>query len=626
MRLDGAERKAYNSLNESNYIRARKEGEEIIAENPNSFMGNYVLGSVFLHGEGNLLRGLQFHKQALRRFEEEYCEDAPTPRTADLQKWHQRLLIELADIYAELDDRPKQLLQLEQIEKIYNISMEQRKVWALMKLERLEEARSIATRNLTSPDEYSRTIAYNDLIAIEDSEYNYLASYEIGKRGTEINVDNSCVVLSNLARASLSLLRIDEAIDALRRAKRAKEKDCPMHPDTQMLRIYTQMGEYQKAISTAKSSRAEPPTKRMRVQTEKDQRAAFADLFFSMGYVAKGYDLMKTVVQAPDRQGYNSYSKEKYFLSNMVPYIAMLNTQILRLHEQNALYKALNSFSYDYFKELFERNKAIRELNMQLWKAQQVMLFHALNPATLKGILIPFHMIDNLHYQFAFIDAIGLSTSELLLSFEEQSLNEIELKAVKPNSMAIRAYIAWRRNDDNAVALIDEALKTLPHELNLTMQLLKLIKADILYREGAHSDAYSSFHEILDKFPAAFRVLEIPLPISFSAEQYDKDFADAILKTKRFLEDDNSPFLLSIEGREDVQICLQNRNGHRYSCSSKDEKDIGLDDKARRYRIADNFLHSIFTPRVDLTQSDINSLDGSPIRIGADRALEELLD
>lgn len=626
LRLNGAETKAYATLSEGNYIKARQQSEEILSEDPGSFMGNYVLSGVFLHGEGNLLRGLQHHKLALQSFEAKFCVDAAIPATAELQKWHQQLIVELSEIYAELDDRPKQLSTLEHAESLYHSNLDSRKTWALMKMDRLQEARAMAEKYLSSSDEYSRTVAYNDLIAIEDSEYRYMASYEIAKRGAEVSHNNSCVILSNLARAAISLLRVPEATQALKQAKLATDLDCPSNPDSMLVRLSTQAGEYQKAISLAKAVRAEPPTKRMRVQTEKEQRAAFADLFFSMGYVQKAYELMKTVVEAPDRQGYNSYSAEKYFLSNMVPYSAMLSTYIERLQEKRAVYRSLSPLSFSFFKELHAQNKVIGELELRLWKAQQTILFHALNPATLRGILVPYHMIDNPNYQFIFMDMLGTSTSELLLSVEEQSLTKEELAAISPNSLALRAYIAWRRHDSDALERIEQALAKLPKELKLFVMQLQLLKADILYKSNAKEEAYLIYHEVMDKFPAAFRIYKLGVPVYFDSSDEDDEIAEALLRSDRFVEDDESLFGISITHEGVVQICLVNKNGHRYQCSSRDEKDIGIEEEGILVRIADDFLQRVFTPRVDLTQSDINSLDGSPVRIGADQALDELMN
>ena len=39
----------------------------------------------------------------------------------------------------------------------------------------------------------------------------------------------------------------------------------------------------------------------------------------------------------------------------------------------------------------------------------------------------------------------------------------------------------------------------------------------------------------------------------------------------------------------------------------------------------DEFLDGVFTPKIDLTQHDISSLDGSAMRGRADRVLKEIL-
>jgi len=48
--------------------------------------------------------------------------------------------------------------------------------------------------------------------------------------------------------------------------------------------------------------------------------------------------------------------------------------------------------------------------------------------------------------------------------------------------------------------------------------------------------------------------------------------------------------------------------------------------EAERWALAvDAFHRQVFAPRVDLTQTDINTLDGRAARIGAEEALEQIL-
>ena len=67
--------------------------------------------------------------------------------------------------------------------------------------------------------------------------------------------------------------------------------------------------------------------------------------------------------------------------------------------------------------------------------------------------------------------------------------------------------------------------------------------------------------------------------------------------------------------------------GTRYACSSTNENDydVPANQPIPTPLIADNFYHVAFAPKVDLSQADLHSLDGSPVQVTADQALEKLM-
>jgi hypothetical protein len=84
----------------------------------------------------------------------------------------------------------------------------------------------------------------------------------------------------------------------------------------------------------------------------------------------------------------------------------------------------------------------------------------------------------------------------------------------------------------------------------------------------------------------------------------------------------------ALKGRA-IQICLEGRSGHRYACARqslplklpKEERS----EEERVARVIDRFHTKVFAPKVDLTQRDINSLDGSAVRGDADELIEKVL-
>ena len=76
-----------------------------------------------------------------------------------------------------------------------------------------------------------------------------------------------------------------------------------------------------------------------------------------------------------------------------------------------------------------------------------------------------------------------------------------------------------------------------------------------------------------------------------------------------------------------IQFCLSSSLGQRLACSSVDPKDYGGDPEKTPHiaEMINNFYHMAFAPMVDLSQQDLNSLDGSPVQATADQALDKLL-
>ena len=88
------------------YITARNKAEALLRESPDSPGANFVMGQVFWEGEGNLLRAMVLMKKAISLFEEKYCQtEDGRPALADNRTWHQRMMLDLAQIPFRAKDR-----------------------------------------------------------------------------------------------------------------------------------------------------------------------------------------------------------------------------------------------------------------------------------------------------------------------------------------------------------------------------------------------------------------------------------------------------------------------------------------------------------------------------------------
>jgi hypothetical protein len=116
------------------------------------------------------------------------------------------------------------------------------------------------------------------------------------------------------------------------------------------------------------------------------------------------------------------------------------------------------------------------------------------------------------------------------------------------------------------------------------------------------------YEEILSTDPGLFRRLgwSLPVEVRSSDAAIDRDLAEAILRSPRF-ESSSEGLRVQVDG---ARICLFGRTGTAWGCG---EVELEEDETGRAYeqRIVDAFHAEIFSPRVDLSRIDINSLDGS---------------
>ena len=116
------------------------------------------------------------------------------------------------------------------------------------------------------------------------------------------------------------------------------------------------------------------------------------------------------------------------------------------------------------------------------------------------------------------------------------------------------------------------------------------------------------YEEVLATDPGLFRRLgwALPVEVASSDAEVDRVLAKAVMRSPRFERSGDGLRIQVDESR----ICLFGRTGTAWGCS---KEELEEDDTGESYaqRVIDSFHETIFSPRVDLSRIDINSLDGS---------------
>ena len=184
---------------------------------------------------------------------------------------------------------------------------------------------------------------------------------------------------------------------------------------------------------------------------------------------------------------------------------------------------------------------------------------------------------------------------------------------------AVEGEVAWQEGSlESAVKLADSALEVLSKREALWRWRIMAWRSDSLRRLGRLSEARADQQELLQRWPTAFRMmgLSVPVRLSNDGSTLAKDTASRLARSTRLDVQAKAPFQVTVASRATaIDICLLDDAGSQLACATGEGIDKALD----------AFHAAAISPKVSLTQSDLKSLDGSPVRVGADEAMKKLL-
>ena len=185
---------------------------------------------------------------------------------------------------------------------------------------------------------------------------------------------------------------------------------------------------------------------------------------------------------------------------------------------------------------------------------------------------------------------------------------------------ALEAEVSLRAGDEaDAVRLATSAIAALSREEALVRWRAHAVRAEALRQAGADADARADWDVVMRQWPTVLRVLDLGLPVSLSHDgsSLADETASRLGRSRRFRLTDGAPFKLRVDAQgKGVVICLTDVAGSRLTCSTGETAQAALD----------TFHGDAFSPKVSLTDTDLRSLDGSPVRVSADEALKKVLE
>ncbi|HKU40278.1 MAG TPA: hypothetical protein VJR89_19090, partial [Polyangiales bacterium] len=161
-----------------------------------------------------------------------------------------------------------------------------------------------------------------------------------------------------------------------------------------------------------------------------------------------------------------------------------------------------------------------------------------------------------------------------------------------------------------------------PGELLLRARTLALCSEAA--RTLGRPDALRFYEQAFQADPGVFRRLDLKIPVRIQASgDVGESVASRLSGSPRILEDD-AGLLLRVDGNNTGgSACLYSRDQSTLGCGKVSA--IATDDADSVVaKLVREFHEKVFAPRIDMSQSDINSLDGT--NLVRDDALKTLFD
>lgn len=639
--------------------RARTLTEQALREQKRPILAGYILSQVYEEAEGNFPKALYWAREATQWLVDA-CGSLPTEEEAT--QLHRDLLIAESYILGDMDRREEQIEALNQYSLIYQPPRDELKIWPLVKLGRFDEAREIGERLVQSEDQYVRSRSYNGMMAVECEARNRKSSYDWGMRGHIDAKEQSCVIALNMGLAARQCFKFEEEERFNRVALRGEDQDCSSSPYIQSSATYLIRGEFQKSIS-ALSSWA-PSTPMEWTQSHMRVKARRAELMYGLGVWHRGLKEIHEVASFPDRAaGIDSASAEMLNLESYVLYWGLLEGQRIADQERRAV--------RGYWAWVKDQPQRVSHAWNQ-WKVKRKLLLYAAYHQNLIDLVRPYFSSVMPWYSSLLPHVIGGGILRATLTkARELETDYPEIAGAYLEGM--EAELFWVEGDhEQALSLAESAIQKIPKEAKLFIYRLRALKwaAKMKLAEAPQLD--DDLHVLLSEYPVVLRSLNlsIPVEITHSGGEIAAEAAERFAQSPRFtLAEGQNALSLQVEQTADrLEVCLAGLRGNRYRCAEtlidleaeleqlrqkrsrsrgsaidveharatgktdgeptnqqeEQAKDSPRLDLNPALRLIDRAHQELFSPQVELTQREMDTLDGNIRQLKAEDALDAL--
>jgi tetratricopeptide (TPR) repeat protein len=600
------------------YVRARELAESMLAGDPESVPGHCVLGSVLARAEGNL-SGAAYH---LRRCVDRYEEVYSRPQEGDPWLWHDQGLRVLAQVESDLGHHEAALEVIDRIETHYRGNIPSR-AWSLFELGQFDAAKAEAQAALASSDETAeRVTAWTVLCAVASARRDQAPDDETCLRALdeESSREIDPVGYTNAASVALAMLRPDAAEKLLLDATDRFTDTTVAMPWVQLMHLYLAQGRFPEALDALRQSlvwrRRQLPWVASLTWSYSD--AAAAHLLLVAGRPEEAARLADRAFQQPDRMGRDSGRPEE---------LEAATALIARAAHLAAAEACAERASWSPWREAVVAWFEAGLHRVQAWRAGRRVVANWAAPGLLEARLVPYNPTNVFIPVWIELDAVELLGAGVVEAAQADAAGDLRTPGAAAFGLAFVAEAAEvAERDDQALDRARLALERLPRSEAL---LRARIAASAAHSAAELEDVGESLSLLdlawqIDPGVIRRRGLSLPIQLHAAGDGVSREAASLLRWSPRFHTGAHG-FELRIEPAGGGWLaCLHGPHGALLHCAEASRGEAESDREVAS-RLVGRLHEGAFAPRVDLTQADLRSLDGSTVAGGAGEAQVRLL-
>lgn len=592
-------------IDSGRFVRVREVAESILRTNKDSVMGNYLMGAAMHRGEGNLPLARYYLGRARKLLQSDLLQ-AASEQGVEI---HSNVLFELMLVAGLTEKHHEQIQLAAEFNRLFGIDMGERTGWSLMKLGRHQEARQMMLRYLQSKDPDVRRGALNTLGSIEMSLGNYEEAFRwftiLKSELTERDTVNIATLVRNRAEVANVLLKFDEAESDTLLATKYFHPHSYSNPWMSLSLLYTAEGRIAEALSAIRSmhgwDRRSDPT--LEQQRWNDGQQATAIVLMAAGYPDVSLQIVRRIRNKPDRRGTTSGSMDQAEIG-----LQYLWRETLRMQREMLREEMVWDSWTDWAVAGWERLKVEREL----WAARSRLNALLVPEGRLPWILRPYApdtpvtewMRPGL-WSATGAGPIEAELEKLLARKASASANREKSYLYASQGEVLASQSRWQ----GALAALDKARESLPAEEVLLRARVETWRAHALERSGKPEAAAVAWRNAMERHAGMVRMLELSIPVTLSSDNSPQanQAVEWLEKSPRFHRGRGFSLSVSTSGR----LMLAQLRGRDGAVLMRASSPLLPEVKESARMLCKEIHRRAFATKIDLSQMDINSLDGS---------------